>query len=316
MSRSTALVVELMLARSSCGRAVEEILIGPFSTVVRRDLRREPPTERCWRRDTFWPARLARKKAYGRRYLAMSGSATDAVPSGERYFYVHVQKTGGTELQRRLQHHFGAKAIYPDGSDGTNPDSVLQVANLVERWKARREEIAVVTGHFPLCTTEVLGEKFRTFTTLRDPVERTLSFLRHHKRAIVADQQASFEEVYGHPVRFHGLIHNHMVKMFSLRPEEMDAGAMTFVAFTDEHLERAKEGLATVDVVGIQEQFEDFYDELVRRFGFADDERLNANSTRRVEVSQSFRDRIAEDNALDVEFYAFAQKLVASRGPA
>ena len=40
----------------------------------------------------------------------------------------------------------------------------------------------MVTGHFPLCTTELLGGAFTTFTVLRDPVERTLSYLRHHRK--------------------------------------------------------------------------------------------------------------------------------------
>ena len=31
----------------------------------------------------------------------------------ERYFFVHLQKTAGTTLFRRLKHHFGAAAVYP-----------------------------------------------------------------------------------------------------------------------------------------------------------------------------------------------------------
>ena len=37
------------------------------------------------------------------------------------------------------------------------------------------------------------------------------------------------------------------------------------------------------------------------------------NRTRPVEVNESFRARIAEDNALDVELYAFAQELIRER---
>jgi hypothetical protein len=232
----------------------------------------------------------------------------------QRFFFVHVQKTAGTELYRRLRAHFSEHAVYPDATDGTLPDSAIVVENLLERWRARKDEINVVTGHFPLCTVELLDAEFTTLTVLREPVERTMSFLRHHRRLIPADRDTPFETIYSeNPIRFHGLIHNHMVKMFCLRPEEMTAGAMTMVDFTDEHLERAKERLATVDAVGIQEQFEPFYDELVQRFGFADHSRLVANSTPPAEMSQSLRDRIAEDNALDIELYEFARKLVASR---
>ena len=79
----------------------------------------------------------------------------------------------------------------------------------------RGDEIRVVTGHFPLCTTELLGAQFITLTILRDPVERTLSALRHHREKTPADSERSLEEIYEDPFRFE-LVHNHMVKMFSL----------------------------------------------------------------------------------------------------
>ena len=64
-------------------------------------------------------------------------------------------------------------------------------------------------------------------------------------------------------MRFDGLIHNHMVKMFSLRRDEMTDGVLTPVEFTPEHLERAKEHLARVDAVGDQASFEDYVAELI-----------------------------------------------------
>ena len=60
---------------------------------------------------------------------------------------------------------------------------------LLERWEARRDEIQVVTGHFPLCTTELLDADFTVITVLRDPVERTLSYLRHHRDTTPADSE-------------------------------------------------------------------------------------------------------------------------------
>ena len=47
-----------------------------------------------------------------------------------------------------------------------------------------------------------------------------------------------------------------MTKMLSLTPEEMDDGVLTRVEFTPERLERAKERLTEVDVVGLQEEFD------------------------------------------------------------
>ena len=96
------------------------------------------------------------------------------------------------------------------------------------------------------------GRGFTTLTVLRQPLERTVSYLRHHRRRTPEDAELTLEEVYDDDLRFHGLIHNHMTKMLSLTPEEMNEGVLTRVEFTPERLERAKERLAGVDVVGLQ----------------------------------------------------------------
>ncbi|MDZ7732378.1 MAG: hypothetical protein U5R31_04040 [Acidimicrobiia bacterium] len=173
----------------------------------------------------------------------------------------------------------------------------LSVEQLLERWAARADEIRIVMGHFPLCTTELLGVPFTTMTVLRDPVERTMSFLRHHRKVTPDDRDTPFEAIYEDEFRFTGLIHNHMVKMFSLTPEEMTAGMLTRVEFGDEHLERAKRNLETIDVLGLQDRFEDFCHEVERRFGWYLGEPMFANRTTSAEVPASFRARIAEDDA-------------------
>jgi len=189
----------------------------------------------------------------------------------------------------------------------------FDIPQLEARWAARASEIRVVTGHFPLCTTELLGGGFTTFTVLREPVERTLSYLRHHRKVLKESRQLSLEEIYEDPLRFHGLVHNHMVKMFSLTLDEMIGGAMTMVDFDPSHLERAQRGLASVDVVGLQEDFEPFVAELERRFGWDLGPPVRANHTDPADVDDALRERIAADNALDVELYQYARRLVAER---
>jgi hypothetical protein len=231
----------------------------------------------------------------------------------ERFFFVHLQKTAGTALSRQLKRHFDRAAVYPDASDGDIVTCVISVDHLLARWKVRGQEIEVVTGHFPLCTNELLGGGFTTLTVLRDPVERTLSYLRHHQKVTPGDRDVPLEAVYEDPFRFHGLVHNHMVKMFSLTPSEMTDGALTRVDFTPERLEQAKASLSGVDAIGLQEHFGEFCDELVRRFGWRFGEPERVNSTPPVPVPDAFRARIAGDNAMDVELYEFARQLVAER---
>ena len=118
------------------------------------------------------------------------------------------------------------------------------------------------------------------------------------------------EKIYEDPIRFQCLIHNHMVKMLSISPEEMTDGALTALDFDDTHLERAKQSLVDrVDVWGLQEHFDDFCTELTRRFGWNLGAPLFANPTKPMEVTEDFRERIARDNALDVELYRYALRL-------
>jgi hypothetical protein len=232
-----------------------------------------------------------------------------------RFFFVHVQKTAGTSLLIRLGHQFPSSAIYPDESDGDKFDEMPQfdVPQLEARWAVRRDEIEVVTGHFPLCTAELLGGGFTTFTVLREPVERTLSYLRHHRKFEKGSRTLTLEEIYADPLRFDGLVHNHMVKMFSLTVAEMIGGAMTKVDFDRGHLERAKAGLRRVDVIGLQEDFDAFVTDLEQRFGWDLGPPVFANHTDPADASDELRARIARDNALDIEFFAFARTLVAER---
>lgn len=221
-------------------------------------------------------------------------------------FFVHLQKTAGTSLNFRLRNQFPRDAIYPQKVDEGSVPAVISVDHLLRRWREHGDEIRIVTGHFPLCTTELLGGGFTTFTVLREPVERTLSYLRHHRKMTPEDAHRSLEEIYDDPFRFHGLIHNHMVKMLSLTTAEMDDGMLTRVAFTPERLEHAKENLTSVEVVGVQVRFEEFCNELARHFGWDLGEPQHANRTEPVDVSASFLERIAEDNAMDRELYEFA----------
>ena len=233
-----------------------------------------------------------------------------------RIFFVHLQKTAGTRLIRRIRAQFPENAVYPLDSDGDEIARVISVDHLRSVWAARRAEIRVITGHFPLCTAELLGGDFETVTALRHPLERTVSYLRHHRRMNKAEAELSLEEVYDDDFRFHGLIHNHMTRMLSLTCEEMDDGALTRVEFTEERLERAKKRLAEVDVVGLQEDFEGFWAELSSRFGWTFHDEAPRVERPPARLSPTFRDRILTDNEHDVELYGFAVRLVAERSRA
>jgi hypothetical protein len=88
----------------------------------------------------------------------------------------------------------------------------------------------------------------------------------------------------------------------------MTKGALTSVHFDRERLVVAEANLASaIDVVGFQEHFDDMCDALARRYGWDLGRPRFANRTfDHPEVSDEFRQRIAADNALDVELYEHA----------
>jgi hypothetical protein len=233
--------------------------------------------------------------------------STGAPAPDQKFFFVHLQKTAGTTLFRRLKNHFGVDAVYPMPQYQGDIAATLDVPLLVSRFAEHRDEIRLITGHFPLCTTELLGAEFMTFTLLREPVERTLSFLRHQRQLDARFADSSLDDIYAEPLFRDGLVRNHMVRMLSLTVDEMTEGALTQVVVDDARLERSKQNLVErIDIFGIQEEFEPFCDALATGFGWRLGPAHVANRTERVEVSETLRQQIAADNAMDAALYHFA----------
>lgn len=237
-----------------------------------------------------------------------------------RLFVAHMQKTAGTTLRDRLRASYPEEAIYPNATDG--PDArvaVISVQHLRHRWAARGREIRLLTGHFPVRTLEVLDvdEPFITLTVLRDPVERTLSFLRHQaaRRQRGATEDTPLEEIYDDPFRFEAMIQNHMTRTLSLTPDEMGPGdgVLTSVPYTRERLQMAVDALESLDLFGLQHRLDDLFSELESRFGLDTGSPLRSNTTEETEVDPALIERIRTDNALDVELFEHACRLHEER---
>lgn len=236
-------------------------------------------------------------------------------PPGPRFAFVHLQKTAGTALFRRLRHHFGTAAVYPRPDEQGTPEAVLDV-DVLRAVVEQDPTIEVVTGHFPFCVTELLPGRWTTFTVLRDPVERTLSFLRHQREVEPRLAHHSLEEIYADPVSTGGLVTNHMVKMLAMSVDEMTEGALSPVPADDAHVARACSRLEhEIDVMGLQEHFDTFCADLEEAFGWDLGPPLFMNRTAPAPGSAALRDRIRLDNAADLRLHDFAQELWARRHP-
>jgi hypothetical protein len=238
----------------------------------------------------------------------------------QRYFFIHVMKTAGTALARELKREFGHDAVYPqrglDWQSANDIEAYVSVPRLRNLSAERRATVKVYTGHFPYMARDVIGPDVVAFTLLREPVDRTVSVLKHFKR-IERYQDRPLEEIYEELQVYRFFIENHQTKVFSLVAED-NAPAINCAIVTDDvRYARALDNLAHVDVVGLTESYEEFIEELRAKFGWwrnGPDLRRDVNVSRESwDVRPEFRDRIAADNAYDVEFYARATELVAHR---
>lgn len=252
-------------------------------------------------------------------------------------------KTAGTTLALDLHGDFAPEVVYPGALDRSSPDDVepyISVAHVL-RAAAARPDLRLFTGHFAACVCDLMPTRPRTLTLLRDPVERTISVLKHFKSRFERYDSLTLEQIYDDEFVFEYFVHDHQTKMFSATPAD---GIETFVSrlthaenvarhrglapvdatatFTVDagRLAAARETLAAVEVVGITERYAGFVEDLRVRFGWWPsgahaDARANV-SAGEWPASSALRGRIAGDNRYDMDLYDYARDLIEGRaGP-
>jgi hypothetical protein len=126
------------------------------------------------------------------------------------------------------------------------------------------------------------------------------------------------EEVYDHPDHYEPLIHNHQTKIFSMTPDDPLDTFRDVIEIDESRLEIAKRNLERVDVLGVNERYGAFLEDVEARFGWRipPEARVNQGRTDDDRVaSDAFLQRIAEDNAFDVALHEHALALVEARHP-
>ena len=245
------------------------------------------------------------------------GSAAPGRPpgvDGRKVFFIHVMKTGGTTLMYHLAEHFGRDAVYPTKPDRQGRNPYLDIGYLLSLPPERIEATAAFCGHLPFVVTELLPFDPIRWTILRHPVARTASYLKHARRTIPRVADASLEEIYEDGFLNPFFVQDHQTKVFSMTRDDPLDTIMDVIDVDEARLALAQANLERVDVVGLQERFEDFQAEIDRRYGIpaydVDDKRVSSES---LEISDELRRRIERDNSIDVAFYDFAVELVERR---
>lgn len=232
-------------------------------------------------------------------------------PPVERYFHVHPMKTAGGTLSWVLRRNLSGAAVYPGDHPGEEPyASKGSIKKLLELPPERRAALRAYTCHVPFYVAELVDPDLVTMTVLRDPVDRTISHLDQLSRLSPRYQGRHPEELYDDRQVFRRQIHNHQTRFFALTEADRAPDFRKPLDIDADRLALAKDNLERVDLVGLTEHLVDLLAELERRYGWdVDIPKVNEGSGARWDFSPSFRDRVAEDNAADMELYEHACRL-------
>jgi hypothetical protein len=217
----------------------------------------------------------------------------------QRFYFIHIPKTGGTSLHALLENQVDLQELYPPRR--------FQKAN-------QPPDHQLVSGHFPYWFCKKIDKEFdQAFkvTILRDPVERYLSFLRYRRRNRPELQNLDLEFIHNNPSL------DKTVDFGSDKTFKFDRGANRMCAFLASDLnlegrallESAKKSLETFDVVLFLENFESDVTRLCQMIGIdpLSQETPHLNTTTSQEVSPEFIEIIKKYNDLDIELYEYAK---------
>jgi hypothetical protein len=221
------------------------------------------------------------------------------------FFFVHVMKTAGLTLGQHIDANFTPEQRYP--TPGDRPIDYMVIVKLREAVVERRDRVRLWRGHFPYFVTGLVPEAV-TMTILREPLARTLSQLAQYRIQNAPDKDV--EAIYDDPAVSGQLLLNHQTKVFSLSEADNPGTYLKVIDIDGARLASAKDALERVDLLGLQEQFPRFLRVLSDRYNWQIGEIENVNVGVPVRVAESFRRRILEDNAADVELYEHARRLV------
>jgi hypothetical protein len=218
------------------------------------------------------------------------------------HYFFHMHKTGGMSVHEYLSDAVPKNELFP----GYFSEDLMSIGSV--------RDYSYLSGHFGNLPLMIKSRNLRLATTLRDPVQRGLSYYKHTLRdpALPLYHEAtssSLEEfVYGPfgPIIF-GNFQARLLAQLSSQWGRFLNAFDTEINTSENLFELAMEGLEKIEVIGITENLEDFITRLSKAWGLPlpiKDYRINCRpSNQLIGVSPCVEEKIRALCAIDITIY-------------
>lgn len=210
--------------------------------------------------------------------------------------FLHIPKTAGTSIGNLFETNISRNDWYNTierPEDGYETDYF--------RCGVNNPDLKMVQGHFDIRLHDVFERPYKSFTFLRDPIERTVSFyyylLQNPSEDLMPKTTLTLEQVFSS--KYAHLFENHQVRYLCGKPTK---------PLTQQDLQLAKENLDKEFAwVGTVETIQEDIIKLGEIFNFNTGhlQALNKGKSRPLieDLSVETRELIQQNNTLDIELY-------------